>query len=1079
MDKFSSQKRIFSGPVRKAFKRQYGPRGMSFLQMYKKLQEYQSSLEGPVPFEEGFYSTFRNRYRYVLRKMSLDSSKDSFVENAGELKRYFRKLDRKSYLPLTKWKKVIRLFVSMIETAFADKDVYVKKMTLPGRPKWYRFRAASKKEKDVLRLKKTNPELYDLIQNQRELYKQLDENIKDEVVSRGMVPEKKKVYGKIVTTGQNIHRSFDLSGVQQVSENVVRVPRMGQEINRALSNGLDVSLSLAGADVRIVDARPDGTVKMNKDVSVSQFDSCTVSMYEEFVFPNNGEMVRIQDFIEDRKNNRDAMKKLRRVRPDDISDLRSVDGDLVDQAAEDQEYEYSALTDDSEKQSSVTRIYPTVKVRGKKVVAEGRYKGILLDDMVNSVGRMIEGTAYDFDPKTGIPIPFETTKDGEFDVQLPTNREPYVTVNEDGELYIKVPSSHDFTDYRNQMRELAKISPNVEYIDGTRNTSFVFEPEEFGSVRDALQSCALSKSAMKKIRSHYREAAKHEMAIAKKNLSRYDADKLGGFSEEFTESGDLYIKQKQAMAFVNSRGGNGLVALDTGVGKTLTALGIVQDLKRTGEIDTKNGKVLLVCPASLRGNLMGEALDVLSKEAYEDLKDRLDVLSYAQFSREDDGSIMDDYVTVIFDEAQKLKNTSSQRSKNAMRHHPKKVLMTASPMERDPQELKVLTGIANNKDYTTKEGREELRLFKRRFCETVGGRVVGLKKDPSVREKLRTWVKKNAFYSHKQDVEEYFLPSLKRETKAITMPKTVETEYKKVVSDIKGTMEGLVSLYRDKDTDVDSDVTGAIFQLQKEFSKLIELANTPGKKIPGVVSPKIDASVDLIEQRIENQGRSILWTDSVDFAEETAQMISRKLPGVKVAECQSSYIKIWREGVEINEYTKRKYEFDGEQYDSGKWRMAVLNHKIKPASSGVIACVLTSSYTEGYNLQTFDTIIHLDRDSWNAEAMKQRTARTWRNGQENLCREVTMDVVYEEPESEFDRTLDEIKKYIQDMEEDLFDQVIIESQGKALGKEFFEMARKSSSTLEIKKKLFELSMSPYLENTDVARGIDKRREKTV
>jgi hypothetical protein len=69
--------------------------------------------------------------------------------------------------------------------------------------------------------------------------------------------------------------------------------------------------------------------------------------------------------------------------------------------------------------------------------------------------------------------------------------------------------------------------------------------------------------------------------------------------------------------------------------------------------------------------------------------------------------------------------------------------------------------------------------------------------------------------------------------------------------------------------------------------------------------------------------------------------------------------------------------------------------------------------------------------------------------------------VYAEPVGDADTTIDQLAGYLQGLESELFDRVIIESQSEALGKEWFEMKRLHSSFVELNRRVLELAMSPY------------------
>ena len=157
---------------------------------------------------------------------------------------------------------------------------------------------------------------------------------------------------------------------------------------------------------------------------------------------------------------------------------------------------------------------------------------------------------------------------------------------------------------------------------------------------------------------------------------------------------------------------------------------------------------------------------------------------------------------------------------------------------------------------------------------------------------------------------------------------------------------------------------------------------------------------------------------------------------------------------------------NNKNYERAFWQSFVFNEIATPTQNGIVSLTLHGQiYQTGQNLQAFSNVVHLDRDTWNSEDMKQRTARAWRQGQQNPVKEYTLDVTYDRPTDELDRTLDEIRGYLQDMDSELFDQIIKESQAIALGEEYYGMDRMQARFFDVDRKSLELALSPYVDNT--------------
>jgi hypothetical protein len=790
---------------------------------------------------------------------------------------------------------------------------------------------------------------------------------------------------------------------------------------------------------------------------------------EVFAFTNEGEMMPLAEFKRRRKKQLRAEKAQRRVFPRHLNRMREVSDEELEEATG--SIQYVSLTDDKVKARQVTRIYPVRKLNGRDVVVDGRFKGFYLDDLVNAAGRLIEGTAYNYDPSTKRAVPLETRNpDGSPNVTV--TREPYVTVLPDGNLFLSIPRTRasekrgdaGYTAQRNAVADLAPLIPTLNQI-GKGKHQFTFSPADFDAVREALGGAmALSGAAMKTLREHFETLAKHEMALEETNLRNYETGRIGGFKRDKK----LYNKQRKAMAWLESRDISGVCALDTGVGKTALTVAMMQKMKRDGLLDD-GGEVLYVCPKKLKGNLPKEVRAFLSRDAAKNLRPHLVIKTFGQldYQLRQNPRWADNFVAVFIDEAHELKNLGKQARRIAGIRNQRKVLLTASPMNRSPMELFNLAAIANNRQLETKEERRafnaERRAFQARFAEEVGGKIVGIKADPVTAKDFRTWVKQNLYFADKKDVEEVVLPDLLPETVTLTMDPDVEQTYRDLASEVEGTLRDLVRLYRDQDPSVRRKGLGAArLSFKKLFSRLYILANMPDDVFPGAPNPKIDQATAILDERLGTTSRSILWADNAAMATKTARELSNRFGGKRHVLGLTDSIQIWQDGQIVEEFKEGRYpDADGTLRARGDWQVVIFETKVKP-DEDILTCTLTGTYAVGQNLQVFDTVIHLDRDAWNNETMKQRTARAWRNGQPDSVEEYTLDMVYDNPVDDRDATLDEIAGHLQVLEGQMFEEMIRESQNEALGKEWFSMKQLSSSFLNVNRKMMELALSPYL-----------------
>lgn len=579
--------------------------------------------------------------------------------------------------------------------------------------------------------------------------------------------------------------------------------------------------------------------------------------------------------------------------------------------------------------------------------------------------------------------------------------------------------------------------------------------------------------------------------------------------------------------------GNGLVNHNT-----IAAVGMMQKLIRDGwaeEAAETNGRYLFVVPkAPLKGNVVSEVEKFLEPEAAENLTSRIDELTARQYSIalgkrkakikrggrwvELDPWMPEDYIAIFFDEAHEyLTNPNSKTTRRTSElNHPRKICLTASPMQQEPMDTYVMSAVCNNVYLGTKteeglQNRKDMRAFKNRFCEEVGGRIMGVKDRAVIQRDLDTWVKRNCFYADKTNVDEYELPKLAVKDVTVTMGEKIEQEYQDTADKVRKVLKALTIKFRDKgliEEVVDPDTGETKIRkynpsqnpniekfgsrkLRPLFKKLTQLALKPETVIDGLSiedNPKLNRASDLIQERMEVGSTSLLFTDDSKYPHQVAKFLSTKIPGVH-ASGVTSEIKFFKSGKELKSWTvkdsegsyehklpfkARGYKLFGDRpahkvynkyWKKNEWSQFVLKAIIQANINQFNSLTLYGkTYQVGQNLQKFGTVIHLDRNSWNSENMKQRTARAWRQGQENPVTEFTLDLRYSDKKDENDTTLDEIRKYHQELEGSVFDRIIKQAQEFNLGEEWLEIEQKMASYLKTDEQTFDLMMSPYLDN---------------
>ncbi len=1146
---------VFPPAMRVQMFRAFTQRGMEFFDLYLEFRRYEAGATVDADLTEKFRQAANQLIRVVspVDQRTLSPAVVSMLADIRpQMHNLLSNVQRGHQQDSFLWQKVNTLLVPLLKEILRDKGIYAIDRRLPGQERWVIFRKMTDRQEEIERLRDKDPESYQILVEQQRSISVIEKNIARKIEKAGQVLSRKFVRGRPVLTGTD--------------------PLTG----------------------------------------------------ETFYYDRNGDVDTREAYTEKLQVRDDMLQNMSGIATKtivDISELRRMSAEQVDAISSPISYE--SMTDDKVKQGALTRIYPVKKVPVRtsggadgqggglsyhKIVASGRYKGCYLDDLVNIHGRLVEGTAYGFDPKSSQAYKIPQRID-------PAQREPYVSVTEtdvviEGEkqkqsrLMIKIPGTHQYSDVRQAMRAIScngggkrGCIPSVEFsaTPGSRSVSFYFEPKDFGAVREAVKSLSFSSAAIKLLQQYFADLARSEQATETKNLTPFSADALGGFKAVLKNpttgelrKPDLKIKQKQALAWMDSKGDQGVCALDTGGGKTSVFISAFQKMVRDGtsEADNSytapggrtvqhNGRFLVVVPKGLKGNVTREVRKFLQDPKA--LLDRTDIVTYQEFassgkSGKIPGSLrsadywqgkarweLEQYNAIAFDEAAELTSTSSGKFKvaNAL-HHPHKILLTASPIEREPVQAYLLACIANNTrlvgdDPTATKNRLSMRRFMDRFTDRVGGRVVGVKDDPSTKRDLHVWVKQNVFYADKTEYEDVVLPDLKDEVLGIEMEPAQQAMYQEVSRHFGAMLKGMTAKFRDRSTGAIARDPAVEASFSRAFAPVLlildNLQSRPqqawrdlqymqahrtypdGRPLPKSLepmlrrlkiqalpmpegNPKLEQASRIVLEKIEagESNRAILFSDNAALCRETAQDLSLRVPG-KHAVADSKSIQLFEAGQELTEVRfPMQWEnvlrcFIGDEVQARKAWVATggVSHIKLPLKAGVYrrhpeipahdiynphyradrwqtfglqeviagdpwvktATLDGKVYSHGHNLQAFNTVIHLDRDSWSSETMKQRTARAWRQGQVQTVSEYTLDCTYG---ADADPTLDQIRGFHQTMESDLFDSIIKEAQKINLGREWLEIRQRVSSHVRLDHKLADLWASPYSDKPRTPRG---------
>ena len=1110
------------------------PKIVDLVQVYKDLKDV---FDG-TPIEEGVIETdededevqrddWAQRFKRALLQIEMEVDGEPAInvidDKGNEIKTLLRLLSTKGDLSDSLWRRLIPAYSDLLRTVVADKDLYWAPRNIPGKGgvRWVQLRNASPKQKVVEQIRRDDPTLFQRLQVSKDQRSQMDDSINDRISSMGMKRGRQRIRGRFIQVGVD---PALLPNRIQVRENYREDDPMnpGKKIRRQRR----YTISQKQAMERLHDP------------------SVVASLPEEAVtvFDDDGSVASREDFTRKVDKDNEAHKGLSKINQlvrrkrggkgfayIDPDTLRSVGREDFEQAfgRNPKPDEYVALTDDPYKSTALTKIYPVKEYHGKQVITAGRFKGYYVADLVNRAGRMIEGSSTYYNPATGeIDRREVTNDDGSVNVRKIT--EPYVTVDR-GDLLLTLKGNEGTTAedregntlLRQAVRQLTRVVPTITYEKGTDNRVFRFAPKDFAAIREAIGAMALSNAASRLLQKYFDKLAKAERATSDQSIKRYTKKKL-------SLTMPLRRQQAEAVAWLDANDNAGICALDTGVGKTGVAVATMQNLRRKKEVmEEGNGRFLFVCKRALKGNLPKEIYKFVAGDEADELVEKTDIETYFAFSKRQKATPgwADDYVAIFFDEAHerfKKKESAFYKAVSACKAK-RKILMTASPMVRSPKEVFTLASVANGVDLNTKEGRAALRKFNKRFSETVGGRVVGIKRvddstfaykvyvkreeeagrtplsreewpgeiDPIKSRDFNSWVKSNLFYADKRDVEDEEGKKLEElnvlPPVAVGMTPEVEKIYRKTM---KGVIKALREITQKKYKGNKAlAIEAAKVKLRKELSLLTRLSDVPNLVIPGQPNPKIQEATSIIEQV---QGRTILFTDSPDMAKSNFEAMIKEFPGKGTAMALSDGIFMSVNGKQFR-FTAKKYpDFDKKagkgrgfllKYKDGMakvvrnenprvrgfhrakkdaWKVIVLQ-KIIQRDPTISTLTLTGTYAVGQNLQKFTTVIHLDRDDWSNETMKQRSARAWRAGQSEIVNEYTLDTVYPDAvtNDDADKTLDQIRKIIQGMDKDLFNEVVLESQVARLGEEWAEVKKQRSLLHKVDRQMMERALSPY------------------
>jgi hypothetical protein len=211
--------------------------------------------------------------------------------------------------------------------------------------------------------------------------------------------------------------------------------------------------------------------------------------------------------------------------------------------------------------------------------------------------------------------------------------------------------------------------------------------------------------------------------------------------------------------------------------------------------------------------------------------------------------------------------------------------------------------------------------------------------------------------------------------------------------------------------------------------------------------------------------RTIMFGDSVSLVDKAFKQAVKEFPLKGHAAAFANYILVVDALGNETKYTKKVYMNKGKPVPIDEWSTHILKNVVS-SDPNIMTLALTGGYAVGQNLQAFSNVIHLDRDTWSNETMRQRTARAWRSGQRQDVNEFVVDVVYEKPVAGpiADKTLDQLRKAIQEIDADLFQRIVRGSKDFILGESWTKTEQVLSLEVgktSLENRMLERALSPY------------------
>ncbi|MBQ9688084.1 DEAD/DEAH box helicase, partial [bacterium] len=447
-------------------------------------------------------------------------------------------------------------------------------------------------------------------------------------------------------------------------------------------------------------------------------------------------------------------------------------------------------------------------------------------------------------------------------------------------------------------------------------------------------------------------------ASMSKQLGEYEFDydeKFASIIKDFNKpvevnppadlKGTLRVYQQTGLKWLwtnISKGFGCCMADDMGLGKTIQVISVILKLKEEGKL--KN-PVLVVCPTTLLGNWMKELemfAPSLKSEVYHgldrvlNLENDIILTTYAIMRIDTEKLKKENWSMVIVDEAQNIKNPDTAQTlavksvKSDIR-----VAMTGTPVENKLTELWSIFDFINQGYLgSLREFQKGYAIPIEKFKENSRATKLKMSISPFVLRRVKTDKNVISDLPEKMVMNDYCY-----------LTKTQATLYEKTLNEMMGKISGVEGVSR----------RGNIFKM---ITILKQICNHPYQflkngEMSKELSGKMEKCIDLVSQILENNEKTLIFTQYKEMGDILAKVIEEELGTVP---------SFFHGSLNVQQREKMIDEFQ----NNPDRKIMILS--LKAGGTGL-------------NLTEATNVIHYDL-WWNPAVEDQATDRTYRIGQD-------------------------------------------------------------------------------------------------